>query len=285
MDLKLIDVPEMGYLTSDYPPRGEICVRTGDNIDGYYKNPQQTAEKFVDGYFRTGDIGVRLAHDKIRIIDRKKNLFKLAQGEFVAPERLEGFFENSSLIEQAYVYGNTRYTNVVAVVVPHADALLRWWEREGLKTHSEEGRYVCVFFCHTCISVHLICFIYLSIFLTIFVSTNTHPFLSDFFIVPQVQCTVLCSLESVISLYITELQTIGKHQGLQGWEIPVAIILEPEHFSAENGLLTATLKKSRPQLEKRYQMQLEQLYRTISTSLGSRCVSVCVHMCMHVYVA
>ena len=113
--------------------------------------------------------------------------------------------------------------------------------------------------------------------------------MSDFFIVPQVQCTVLCSLESVISLYITELQTIGKHQGLQGWEIPVAIILEPEPFSAENGLLTATLKKSRPQLEKRYQMQLEQLYLTISTSPGSRCVSVftcaCIYMLQCIVVA
>ena len=89
VDLKLIDVPEMGYLTTDNPPRGEICVKSSDNISGYYKNPEETAEKFVDGYFRTGDIGVKLASDKIRIIDRKKNLFKLAQGEFVAPERIE----------------------------------------------------------------------------------------------------------------------------------------------------------------------------------------------------
>ena len=79
-------------------------VRTGDSIDGYYKNPQQTAEKFVNGYFRTGDIGVRLAHDKIRIIDRKRTYSSLLKESLYPSERLEGFFENSSLIEQVYVY-------------------------------------------------------------------------------------------------------------------------------------------------------------------------------------
>ena len=83
-------------------------VRTGDSIDGYYKNPQQTAEKFVDGYFRTGDIGVRLAHDKIRIIDRKRTYSSLLKESLYPSERLEGFFENSSLIEQVYVYKNTQ---------------------------------------------------------------------------------------------------------------------------------------------------------------------------------
>ena len=135
----MIDVPEMGYLTTDDPPRGEVCVRTPEIIEGYYKNPQETEEKFSDGYFRTGDIGIMDAPDKIRIIDRKKNFFKLAQGEFVAPERLESLFENSSLIEQVYVYGDILQTNVVAVVVPHAEALIQWWEKEGRMKEDREG--------------------------------------------------------------------------------------------------------------------------------------------------
>ena len=49
VDLKLMDVPEMGYFTSDDPPRGEICVKTLEVIDGYYKNPSETSDKFVDG--------------------------------------------------------------------------------------------------------------------------------------------------------------------------------------------------------------------------------------------
>lgn len=123
--MKLLDVPEMGYWTTDNPPRGEICVKTPDMIDGYFKNPEVTAEKFVDGYFLTGDIGVMEKVGKIRIIDRKKNIFKLSQGEFVSPEGLEGVFSGGShYISQMYVYGNSLQSNIVAVVVP---------EQEGLK--------------------------------------------------------------------------------------------------------------------------------------------------------
>lgn len=123
--MKLIDVPEMGYFTTDDPPKGEICVQSTAMVDGYFKNDAETAEKFVDGYFRTGDIGVMEKAGKVTVIDRKKNIFKLAQGEFVSPERLENIYTSSShLIEQVYVYGNTLQMNVVAVVVPHKDGLI-----------------------------------------------------------------------------------------------------------------------------------------------------------------
>ena len=88
-EFKLLDVPEMGYLTSDQPPRGELSIKTPTMVTGYYKNEEEMSDKFVDGYFRTGDIVVLEDNDKVRIIDRKKNIFKLAQGEFVSPERLE----------------------------------------------------------------------------------------------------------------------------------------------------------------------------------------------------
>lgn len=123
----------MGYFTSDDPPRGEICVKSPTMIDSYYKNPEETAEKFVDGYFRTGDIGTMDTAGNVVIIDRKKNIFKLAQGEFVAPERLEVLYVNkSSLIEQMYVYGNSLQSNVVAVVVPVREWLEQLWKGEHL---------------------------------------------------------------------------------------------------------------------------------------------------------
>ena len=117
--VKLIDVPEMGYLTTDEPPRGEICVKNSEMINGYFKDPKVTAEKFVDGYFLTGDIGTINEFGKIKIIDRKKNIFKLSQGEFVSPESLENLYcEGSHFIHQIYVYGNSLHSNIVAVVVP-----------------------------------------------------------------------------------------------------------------------------------------------------------------------
>ena len=126
--MKLVDVPEMGYFTTDVPPRGEICVKTPSMIDGYFKSPDVTADKFVDGYFLTGDIGVLEGGDdggRVRIIDRKKNIFKLAQGEFVSPERLEALYvEASRHINQMYVYGNSLQSNVTAVVVPEEEGIL-----------------------------------------------------------------------------------------------------------------------------------------------------------------
>jgi long-chain acyl-CoA synthetase len=81
----LIDCPEMNYTINDKPyPRGEILVKTPTMIGGYFKNEKATNEQFVDGWFRTGDIGEQRAGSKIVVIDRKKNIFKLAQGEFVA---------------------------------------------------------------------------------------------------------------------------------------------------------------------------------------------------------
>ena len=125
--IRLRDVPEMGYFTSDKPPRGEVCVKTSYMISGYYKNPEETDEKFQNGFFCTGDIGTMERPGFVRVIDRKKNIFKLAQGEFVAPEKIEGVFESrSNLIEQVYLYGNIYQNNVVAVVIPHIEALKQW---------------------------------------------------------------------------------------------------------------------------------------------------------------
>ena len=134
-DIKLIDAPEMGYFTTDSPPRGEICVKTPEMIDGYFKRPDITAEKFVDGYFHTGDIGIVEASGKVRVIDRKKNIFKLAQGEFVSPERLEAIYVGASCyISQMYIYGNSLQTNVVAVIVPELEELLKI----GRRVYSED---------------------------------------------------------------------------------------------------------------------------------------------------
>jgi long-chain acyl-CoA synthetase len=121
VDVRLEDVPDLGYLSSDKPfPRGEICVKTKVMIGGYHKNADATREAFTsDGYFRTGDIGQREPNNVVRIIDRKKSVFKLGNGEFVAPEKLEGLFVQSELIAQICVVGDTKWDCLLAVVVPN----------------------------------------------------------------------------------------------------------------------------------------------------------------------
>ena len=109
IDYKLVDVPELGYFSTDVPhPRGELLVKSEQLFPGYYKRPEVTAEVFdADGYYRTGDVVAEVAPDQLVYVDRRNNVLKLAQGEFVTLAKLEAEFGNSPLVRQIYVYGNS----------------------------------------------------------------------------------------------------------------------------------------------------------------------------------
>ena len=127
IDYKLVDVPDLGYFQTDQPyPRGELLVKTQDLFPGYYKRPEVTAEVFdADGYYRTGDVVAEVGPDQLVYLDRRNNVLKLSQGEFVAVSKLEAVFGDSPLVRQIYVYGNSARSYVLAVVVPTQDALNR----------------------------------------------------------------------------------------------------------------------------------------------------------------
>lgn len=88
----------MGYTTSGWPKRGEICFQGSSISDGYFDNIKKTEEQFVDGWLLSGDVGEIDQNGQIRIIDRVKNLFKLANGEYVAPEKVENIFVQSEWV-------------------------------------------------------------------------------------------------------------------------------------------------------------------------------------------
>ncbi|MCA2265260.1 oxidoreductase [Mycobacterium marseillense] len=125
IDYKLVDVPDLGYFSTDRPhPRGELLLRTENMFPGYYKRAETTANVFDDdGYYRTGDVFAEIAPDRLVYVDRRNNVLKLAQGEFVTLAKLEAVFGNSPLIRQIYVYGNSAQPYLLAVVVPTEEAL------------------------------------------------------------------------------------------------------------------------------------------------------------------
>ncbi|VDM44927.1 unnamed protein product [Toxocara canis] len=121
--IKLIDVPELNYFAKD--DVGEICIRGYNVFKGYYKNEELTRETLdEEGWLHTGDIGKWTENGTLKIIDRKKHIFKLQQGEYIAPEKIENVYVHSKYVMQVFVYGESLKTCLVAVVVPE-EKLLR----------------------------------------------------------------------------------------------------------------------------------------------------------------
>jgi fatty acid CoA ligase FadD9 len=216
IDYRLRDVPELGYFTSDKPhPRGELCVKTAAVIPGYFKNPQTTAELFdSDGFVLTGDIVKELEPDHVVYLDRRNDVLKLAQGDFVAAGALGTMFENGSeVIHQIYIYGNPTRAYLLAVVVPNLIFLRLTMGREPDDVETR-------------------------------------------------------------SLVKTELQKVGTKAGLKAFEIPRDVIIEREHFSQENGLLTGILKLVRPAMQCKYRERLERLYTDLESRHNTEVVAL-----------
>lgn len=125
-EFKLVDVPDMNYTSKDVnpqtgisEPRGEIWVRGGGVIPGYYKNEGKNKDTFTeDGWLKSGDIGkIEQPYNRLVIIDRKKNIFKLSQGEYIAPEKLEGNYKTCTpLITDIFIYGDSFKSSLLSIV-------------------------------------------------------------------------------------------------------------------------------------------------------------------------
>ncbi|GAA0151961.1 ligase [Lithospermum erythrorhizon] len=132
VDVCLESVPEMGYDALSSTPRGEVCIRGDTLFSGYFKREDLTQEVLVDGWFHTGDVGEWQSNGSLKIIDRKKNIFKLSQGEYVAVENLENIYGLVSVIDSIWIYGNSFESFLIAVVNPNKQAIEQWAAENGI---------------------------------------------------------------------------------------------------------------------------------------------------------
>lgn len=203
-DYRLRDVPELGYYSTDKPyPRGELLIKSKILIPGYYNRPDASASIMTDdGFQMTGDIMEERGPDEIVWLDRRNNVLKLAQGEFVAISPLEALFEGSALIRQIYVYGSGYRSYLLAVVVPHLEVAA------SVLGHAPDD-------------------------------------------------------QELAELLLAELKSIGSREQLRSFEVPRQLIIERVPFSFENGLLSSVRKPLRPNLRRKYEDRLENLYEVI----------------------
>ncbi|ALC15739.1 long-chain acyl-CoA synthetase (AMP-forming) [Desulfuromonas soudanensis] len=104
---------------------GEILVKGPGVFAGYWKRPEETAEAFVDGWFKTGDIGEIDADGFLAITDRKKDLIVTAGGENVAPQNIENLLKTDKYIANSMVYGDKK-PFLTALLVPNFDNLEKY---------------------------------------------------------------------------------------------------------------------------------------------------------------
>ena len=142
-EIKLVDVEELGYYSTDIDPktglntpRGELCIRGPLLFKGYLDDEENTKLALdKDGWLHTGDIAqILLEHgNAIRIIDRVKNIFKLQQGEYVAPEKIENILSDSKYVEQIFVHGDSLKNYLIAIIVPNRTKVVEFLLKKGIE--------------------------------------------------------------------------------------------------------------------------------------------------------
>ncbi|KAH8864210.1 Long-chain-fatty-acid--CoA ligase 5 [Schistosoma japonicum] len=227
IEVKLADVPDMD-LVALRDNRGEICVKGKRCTKGYYKDPHSTAEIFdVDGWLHTGDIGEWNSEGALKIVDRVKSMFKLAQGEYVAPEKVEMVYQGCQLINQILVDGKPEQNFPVAVVTPNFTNLRSDFHRYLISCSNTNNGQL----------------------------SELKP--SD---ISRLSDTDICKVKEVRRFVLQKMNEVAVENGLKGFEMVKSVYLYDDPFTVENGMLTPTMKLSRQRARLHLQPIIEMLY-------------------------
>ena len=142
-EIKLVDQPELGYTSKNVDPdtgkprpSGELCVRGPTLFKGYFKDEEKTKETIdKDGWLHSGDIAMIIPEhgNCFKIVDRVKNIFKLQQGEYVSPEKIENIYSNCKYIEQIFVTGNSLKSYLVCIIYPKFGDVIEFLKNKGIE--------------------------------------------------------------------------------------------------------------------------------------------------------
>ncbi|CAL8247664.1 unnamed protein product [Merluccius merluccius] len=135
--VKLVDIVEMNYMAKN--GEGEICIRGPSVFRGYLKDPERTQEALdTEGWLHSGDVGQWLPNGTLRIVDRKKHIFKLSQGEYIAPEKIENVYMRCVSVLQVFVHGDSLQSHLIGIVVPDPEVFTDWTKERGFVGSYEE---------------------------------------------------------------------------------------------------------------------------------------------------
>ena len=133
-ELKLRDVPELGYTSKTIDdkgrlrPSGELMVRGPILFKGYFRDIEKTKETIdEEGWMHSGDIATIIPEhgNALRIVDRVKNIFKLQQGEYISPEKIENILTGSTYVNQIFIYGDSLQNYLIAFIYPTKSEIIR----------------------------------------------------------------------------------------------------------------------------------------------------------------
>lgn len=205
IEIKLVDFPDAGYFAANKPPQGEIWIRGPTVIENYFENEQETKEAITsDGWFKTGDIGEWDSNGHLKVIDRKKNLVKTQNGEYIALEKvfafshnvihhhllkqiflgqLESIYRSATVVANICVYAAGDKAKPIAIIVPAEPALKKLASANGVEGNGVED---------------------------------------------------LVHSEKLNGIVLKELQAAGRQGGLAGIEIIDGVVLADEEWTAAN---------------------------------------------------
>ncbi|CCH59116.1 hypothetical protein TBLA_0B02740 [Henningerozyma blattae CBS 6284] len=217
--VKLRDCEELNYLARNN--QGEVLIKGPNVTSEYYKNPEETKNAFTeDGWFCTGDIGEWTPNGQLKIIDRKKNLVKTQNGEYIALEKLESIYRSNKYVANICVYADQTKTKPVGIVVPNIPQVITLAKSLNLLTPKQ-----------------------------LEIVPDDEDTMKE-----------LLSNPKLIEKIHSEMLDTGKKQGLTGIEFLQGIVLFDGEWTPQNGYVTSASKLKRRKILETVQSNVDKLY-------------------------